>query len=307
MIPNKIVLEARGRHEEYQVGSVDVYPGMLVELNSSKKVIAHASQGGPALVRVVKEEPLRGLTKNDPIPANDYACPVHEAVPGDVLLMLLKNGQNVVIGDGLMSSGDGFLISNPGMQLANIVAPSTTITNLGTETTFSNGSYSIPANSLAVGDVIRIRAKAFLIAVNSTNTHRVRLYINSTTLADSGAIAMVANDYVAITAHLTIRSIGVSGTFVASGIVSFTIAGTATNAPFTIASTTLDTTAAAVVAIKSLASATSAGNQIRLDEFSIDLMRDQGLYTLARAQEAIDNSLGGDAVSDAAFIRVKTL
>lgn len=305
--PNKIVLNARGRHEEYKAAAI-LYPGMLVDLDADRSLVAHSVQGGPALVRVVKEESLRGLTILDAVCAiGDQGVPVHEAVSGDELLMLLKNGQNVAKNDPLMSAGDGTLIANPGMQLANIVAPSSNITNTNVETTFSNGSYSIGANTLQVGDKIRIKWKAFCSGQNSTDTHRVRLYIGSTTLQDTGALALDPNDWVAGDMTLTIRTIGSSGTFIATGYLTTVVATVVTTTTVTIASTTLDTTAAATITVKSLASAISTGNIIRLDEFSIDLFRDYGIFSLVMAKEAVDNSAGGEAINDAAFIRVKTI
>ncbi len=200
-----------------------------------------------------------------------------------------------------MSDGLGslkaFNASTGGQKLYEIVAPSTTITNLGTETTFSNGTYTIPANFLLVGDVIRIHAKTFLIAVNSTNTHRVRAYVGSTTLADSGAVAMIANDVVIMDITMTIRTITASGTFIADGVVAYSINGTYTSTPFTVASTTIDSTVTQAITIKSLASATSTGNQIRLDEMEILLDR-AGLPTvfpMVQAAEALANATGSPA------------
>lgn len=304
MIPNKIVLIGDGgRHEEGVAGSA-LYPGQLVKKNSSGNIVVHDVQGGPALLRVIKEDSLKANTVLQALTSGDVV-PYHVAAKGNKLLMLLKNGQNVAIGEPLMSAGDGTLITNPGEQLANIVAPSTTITNTNVETTFSNGSYAIGANTLAVGDKIRIRWKALCLGQNSTDTHRVRLYIGSTTLQDTTALALDPNDWVAGDLTLTIRTIGASGTFIATGYMTTVVATVVTVTNVTVASTTLDTTAAATIAVKSLASATSAGNQIRLDEFSVDLMRDAGLVPLVHADEAIDNSGGtGTSVGNAALIRV---
>lgn len=304
MTPNRIVLISRGRHEEFP-NSADCFPGQIVQRQSDGSIVPHAVAGGRGPVIVVKEEALRGLTINQKIPSGESSCSVQMAAKGDLLLFLLAIGENVANGANLMSDGLGSLKAYPatvgGNKLYEITAPSTTITNTGTETAFSNGSYTVPANTFAVGDVLRIHAKAFCIAENSTNTHRVRVYIGSTTLADSAAVQLAANDVVIIDITLTIRTIGASGTFIADGTVEVSVGGTFTTTPFTIVSTAIDTTATQALTIKSLASAANAGNQIRLDEYEITLDR-AGLATevaLVQAYEAINNSAG----SAAAFIR----
>ena len=315
--PNKISLITRGRYDEY-VAAADCYPGMHLTLNSTGGCLPNNVPGGaPAPFIVCEENALAGGDTTQKNPSGSVT-PVRKPAKGDVMLMLLQYGQNVAQNVGLVSAGDGTLIANPGQGgslLYEITTPSTVITNVGTETAFSNGSYTIPANFLQVGDVLHIRAKAFLIAENSTNTHRVRLYFGATptTIADSTAIQMAANDYVIIDAYITIRTITASGTFIADGFVEYTISGTATTAPFTIASTTVDSTVSETIVVKSLASATSTGNQIRLDEFRIDLIRASGLTSIVTTAEAINNSAGAgsspvsnftSAGGAAAFIRV---
>lgn len=291
MKPNRIALKiGSGRYDEIVAGA-ELFPGMLVLENSSNQAVAHSVAGGGGHPIIVQEEALAGRTILQAITSGDPA-PVRRAGNGDQLLCLLQSGQNVAHGTHLMSAGDGTLMAVLGPTLANIVAPSTTITNTNVETTFSNGTLTIPANSLKVGDVIRIHARAFCIAQNSTDTHRIRLYINSTTLADSTALALDPNDWVMIDMELTIRTIGATGTFVADGELTTVVAGTPTTVDIIVASTTLDTTAAAVITIKSLASATSTGNQIRLDEFNVQLERAGGINALFTADEAIDNSSG---------------
>lgn len=292
--PNRICLISYGRHDEAPIATV-VYPGMLALLNSSNQLIPHNVPGGGGQLLVVEEDALRGGDITQQLVAtNNPAGPFRRAAKGDEYLMLLQYGQNVAAQTALMSAGDGTLIANPGSLLANITAPSAVITNVGTETAFSNGSYTFPANILQVGDVVHVRAKAVCVAQNSTNTHRVRLYIGATpvTIADSTALALQAADYVLIDLYLTVRTITATGTIVASGFMTYTIAGTVTDTSLTDVSATLDSTIAEPLVIKSLASATSSGNQIRLDEFRVDLNRPGGLNTMVYAAESINNSVG---------------
>ena len=302
--PNRIVLISRGRHEEY-VTAADMYPGQLAMIGSAGTILQHNVAGGDARpIMVVKEPALRGGIITSKIPSGEPA-PLQVAAKGDLLLFLLAIGENVARGVKLMSDGLGSLKAYPataaGNKLYEITAPSSTITNTVTETVFSNGSYTIPASFLIVGDVLHIRAKAFCIAENSTNTHRVKMYIGATAIGDSGALQLAANDVVIIDTTLTIRTITASGTFIADGLITYSVSGTFSTLPFTVASTAIDCTATQAIAVKSTASAASAGNQIRLDEMEITLDRAalSGETALVQAEEAINNSAG----SAAAFIR----
>lgn len=308
--PQRIELISHGRHDEAPA-SADCYPGMVLQQNSSMQVAPHAVPGGLGPLMVAVEDAWRGADITQKLPAN-YVIPFRRPTRGDLLLMLLQNGQNVAAGVGLMSAGDGTLVANNGPSLYEIVTPSAVITNVGTETAFSNGTYTIPANTLQVGDVIHVRAKVFCVAENSTNTHRIRLYLGTAplTLADSTALQLAANDVVEFNLDITVRTIGATGTIIATGTMAYTISGTWTSSGITDVSATLDTTIAEPLVIKSLASAVSAGNQIRLDEFTVNLARAGGLNTLVYSAEAINNSIGAGSspisgFNSAAFIRVQ--
>lgn len=84
-----------------------ILPGHLVELMSTDKFKLHATAGGEVVPKiVVVEDDIQGnditdyYTSGDPIQAE-----VVDA--GDVVLLRLKNGENVAIGDKLESAGDG--------------------------------------------------------------------------------------------------------------------------------------------------------------------------------------------------------
>jgi hypothetical protein len=296
-IPNRIALISRGRHEEYPANSGNVYPGHLlyeVPATSPLAVDPHNVVGGGGPVLVAEEDALQGGTNATAYVINSPVS-VRVCAKGDKMLLRLTTGQSVTAGQPLMSNGDGTVTLNAGNVLYEITAPSTVITNLGTETAFSNGSYAIPANTLQVGDVIRVQFKVFCIAENSTNTHRIRLYLGASpiTLADSTALQLAAGDVVICDLNITVRSITASGTIVADGFLSYSVSGTFTDTGITVASTTLDSTVAETLVIKSLASATSTGNQIRLDEFRVSLAGASGPQaTVAVAQEAVNNTGG---------------
>lgn len=313
-IPNTIVLIARGRHEEFPADDGNTLPGHLLQKQSDGGVVRHATAGaGPVEILVAKEDVFQGGTINGVynVQSQTYAnytsgsqVMVHVAAKGDKLLMRLASGQNVAAQTQLMSNGDGTLTAFFGPTLYQIVAPSTVVTNVNTETQFSNGTYTIPANFLAVGDIIRIAGKVFVIAENSTNTHQVKVYIGTgpTTLLDTTALQLAANDVVEFSLDLTIRTLGSSGTFVASGTLKYTISGTSTIKAVTIASTTIDTTVAETIAVKVTPSVANAGNQVRLDELTVIDSRAGGFAPVVQADEAINNS-GGTTP----FIRVLVL
>jgi hypothetical protein len=304
--PNRILLiSPAGRHDE-AVSAANIYPGQLLTYNSSGLLIPHNIPGGSNTRMVCIEDALQGKDITQVLLSGNV-IPFQRCLPGDVMLMQLQSGQTSVVGGGLMSAGDGTLMVNPGTDLFEIEAPSAVITNIGTEAIFSNGVYTIPASFLQVGDRIHIHAKAFVVAVNSTNTHRVRIYaagIDADTVADSTALSLIASDVVIFDTYVTVRTIGATGTIIADGTVGYSISGTFTTEDMTEVSQTLNTTIANAITVTSLASATSAGNQIRLDEFQVNLERAAGLSSIGTAEDAINNSSGGTGPNSSAWVRV---
>ncbi len=305
--PNRIILISRGRYDEATAGA-DIYPGMLGKINASDAIIPHDTLGGDFESIMVLEDALQGHAKETKI-ASGSVCPFQRCAKGDKMLGLLKAGQNVANRARLMSAGDGTLTAAPAPALQTtlyeILAPSADVTNVTAETTFSNGSYTIPANFLAAGDNIRIRGKVVVSAQNSTNTHRVKVKIGSTTLVDSGAVALAAGQYVIWDITLTFRTVGASGTFIATGYVESNPATTVTITPVTVASTAVDTTATQAVIVTTTASAQSTGNIAALQELEETLDRAGGPNMFAYAQEAKDNSGStGTGPSSSMYIRV---
>lgn len=304
---HRIALITRGRYDEFPA-SADVYPGMLLQQNSSLQVAAHAVVGGGGPILVCQEDALSGGSAPTKIASGSIA-PVRWAARGDKLSLLLKSGQSITQGATLMSGGDGSVVAGSLNQiLKQILAASTTITNTASETAFDNSTVTIAANTLQAGDVIHIRAKAIVSAENSTNTHRIRVYINSQAIADSGAIALAAAEYYEVDLYLLVRSIGATGKIVVDGFYGQIVATTGSAGALNLASTTLDTTAAATLTVKSLASAASTGNVIALQQYEVDIQRAGGNNIMAYAAETVDNSAnaGSTPMSDftnAAFIR----
>lgn len=85
-----------------------ITPGHLVELLSTGKIRAHGTASGNVLPMFALEDELQGKSINDNYAENDK---VQVWVPyrGDIVNAILKDGQNVVVGDFLESAGDGTL------------------------------------------------------------------------------------------------------------------------------------------------------------------------------------------------------
>ena len=89
------------------VANATITPGMLIELMSTGKVRAHASAGGNvAPIMVALEDELQGKGIDDDYAAN---APVQCWIPyrGDEVNAIVKDGQNIAIGDLLESAGNG--------------------------------------------------------------------------------------------------------------------------------------------------------------------------------------------------------
>jgi hypothetical protein len=157
-------------------------------------------------------------------------------------------------------------------KLFTSVVASTAVTNTTTETLFDQ-SFTIPANMLAAGDRLKIKAQGSAPATNSTDTLTAKLYIGGLAgllIASTGALDVANNDAFFIDADLTIRTAGVSGTVVGTGWITIGTPGTATAKQFVLASSTLDTTASKVVGVSATWSVANAGDSCRLDMLDIE-------------------------------------
>jgi hypothetical protein len=155
------------------------------------------------------------------------------------------------------------------------VAASTAHASSTTETLL-DASYSIPANTLKAGTVVKIRFQGIATATVAAETLTVKLYIGGLTGTAllTGTATDVANDAIfAGEFTLIVRTAGASGTFVGYGTHTEVPAasGTAVHDVTEIkASTTIDTTAAQVVGVGVDWSGASA-NSCRLDLMIVEI------------------------------------
>lgn len=112
-------------YEERLAGEAGIYPGMLLEVNSAGAVIKHNSEAARAEKIFALEDALQGSTVATVFTA---ANPVPVIIPnsGSEVNALIKAGENIAIGDELMSAGDGTLIAvgsiSSGVTLYEVVA-----------------------------------------------------------------------------------------------------------------------------------------------------------------------------------------
>lgn len=94
---------------EEHIASAIIVPGMLLQVASTDTVAKHATIYGNVIPMFALEDELQGREIGDAFAALE---PVQCWIPnrGDVVLAILADGQNVAIGDLLISHGDGYLM-----------------------------------------------------------------------------------------------------------------------------------------------------------------------------------------------------
>ena len=94
------------RTEELVAAEAGIYPGMLIELNSSGYVKKHATAGGRAEILIAMEDVLQGNTVATVYTSGGIVtCLLPKK--GDEVNILIEAGQDIAIGDELISAGNG--------------------------------------------------------------------------------------------------------------------------------------------------------------------------------------------------------
>lgn len=198
---------------------------------------------------------------------------VFNAARQSVTLRAIESGSNIrwtVVGkEGAVGVFDS--------QVAYVaVAASAAHTNTTTEALFDK-TYTIPANTLKAGSVIKIRYQGIATATNSTDTLLVKLYLgglSGTALLTGTATDVADNNIFAGEAMVVVRTIGASGTFVAVGTHTDVPAASGTavhNITEITASTAIDTTTTQVIGVGADWSVASASNSCRLDIMVVEV------------------------------------
>ena len=284
---NTIDLDSGSQHEEKTAVSA-ISPGHMGELTSAGKIQPHSSKGGAHMRLFAKENVLNGDNVDTAYDADDLVMCAY-VPPGNRIQGILGLAQIAVIGSDLVSGGDGHLIlaDNAGQLLYQNVAASAEVEDTASETAFDK-TYDIPKGFLKAGDKLRIKARAYVLDQNGTDTQTLILKIGTTTIISTGAVTVADADIGYIEAEVTIRTIGASGTFVAGGNVSFGVEATVAALPFLLASTAIDTTTADLtISVTATASAKHADNEIYLDDLSVELLRTDPTTIVMQASEAV--------------------
>jgi hypothetical protein len=291
------------RHEEKQAAEA-LKPGHLIMGTAAGKFQKHNVAGGNFTAYVAKENGLLGKTKVDAYAVDDIVFG-HRINKDNVVQIRIAAGAIALLKeDAVVSAGDGTVMKRligEGNLYQNVAA-SANVTNTTVETAFDK-SYTIPAKSLRVGDVIDVEVRVSAPTTNSTDTLTLKLKIGTTVLVATGAVNVADGDVGILRARLTIRTIGASGTFVSDGEWALGVPGTAAFSPYVLASTAIDTTATQAITATATWSVASASNIAALQTLGIGLERtgDVNDNVIGFVHEDVDNS--AEIVEGFAMIR----
>ena len=97
-------------HEEYDADEAGIYPGMLVMLMPSGGVEMHDLVGGRCEAMFAEEDALQAKTVSDVYTVDNKVMCIIPGL-GCEVNALLQDGQDIDIGDQLISAGDGTLVA----------------------------------------------------------------------------------------------------------------------------------------------------------------------------------------------------
>lgn len=154
-------------------------------------------------------------------------------------------------------------------QIVAIALASSAVSTTTAETAFSNGVVNYAANTLAAGDVIRIRCQGIATATNASDTLTIKVKNGTNVIFNTGAVDVANSDTFGYDGDVVIRDIGGTGHCVASGFGTLGTPGTATVKQGILASSTVNTQAVNDITITATWSSNNAGNSCRLDLFDV--------------------------------------
>lgn len=181
--------------------------------------------------------------------------------------------------NGQLRQDDGTTDAPVNGWLGGLVYANTAASSAHTNTTDAalfDKTYSIPANTLVAGSVVKIRFQGIATATNSSDTLTIKLMIggvSGTALLTGTATDVADNNIFCGEFTLVVRTSGASGTCVGVGSHSDVPAASGTAVPVyeILASTTIDTTAAQQIGVWADWSVANAGNSARLDILTVEI------------------------------------
>ena len=132
-------------------------------------------------------------------------------------------------------------------------------------------TYTIPADTLSVGDIVRIKVFATVIDSNSTDTLTPILKFGGTAIATGANLAVADDDIVYAWADVHVTATGSSGTMTAISELRTDALG-ATVIIGQTALTSMDTTGTLQVVLNVDWSGAHADNEVRIDAASVELV-----------------------------------
>lgn len=187
------------------------------------------------------------------------------------------------------------------------VAASAAITNTNTATAYDK-SYTVPANTLNVGDILRIRAQG-TVSVGGSGTLQAKILIGTTVLGSTAAPVVATGDCFNLDVYMQVRTIGASGTLVSGGFAfcgTPHVAAAATDIPggTFVASTAINTTTTNAITVTATggvaADISSILNILSVEKIAASNM---GLGPIAVAAETPSSQ----PTSTAALVKVRLL
>ena len=131
--------------------------------------------------------------------------------------------------------------------------------------------YSIPANKLEVGDIVRIKVFCTVVDSNGSDTLTPILKFGGTAIATGAALDVADSDIVYAWADVHVTATGSSGTMTAIAEIR-TDANGSTSVTAATNLTSKDTTGTLDVVLNVDWSVANADNEVRIDAFSVELI-----------------------------------
>lgn len=156
-----------------------------------------------------------------------------------------------------------------GGRAYSLAAAGTAVTATNSETT--SASFSIPANTIKAGTVIRVRYQGIATATNSTDTLTVKLKLGSTNLISTAAVDVANNDTFTGMFELVGRAAPAASAAVVGVGLYNDPAGTSIK-PASLASTNFATNGALTLAVTLTWSSNNAGNSGRVDVLNVEVL-----------------------------------
>ena len=132
-------------------------------------------------------------------------------------------------------------------------------------------SYTIPANTLEKGDIVRIKVFCTVVDSNGSDTLTPILNFGGSAIATGAALDVADNDIVYAWADVHCTATGSSGTCTAIAEIRTDALG-AVHVIATTALTSMDTTGGLAVALNVDWDAAHADNEVRIDAVSVELV-----------------------------------